>query len=256
MSRRTIATVVILGSILTGSCQATLVGSLLFSIDHDVEDVSEIRGVATRTSSGDVNTRGLVAGSMSFLGDNADESKADFLSWSDSCAYLNVTRYANSVDGGGVVAWDYDLSRVKTEGIWSLNVNFRKNAMGNMGGLGTSPTDCDVTFWISYNGDGLTLDATDLSAAKRGANGLVISNSHEYIQIATIEAGKASGSFSVDLTSQIDKAKLNGGRIRLVMTSENFAGDIVLNGATGIVTGPATFGSLLSRRYEGALCLR
>ena len=227
-------------AMLAANSHATLIGSLHINANQDTNGVDRLSVFTTRTSNGNEDTRGTVKGNIGLLagagvgsGAGPVYAGANLLSYSGVSQFNDLNRYAGSAPGGGLITWDYDLSGVASEGAFKLMLDFTNRSTAN-----------DTHFYISYNnGSSLTLDTTDVSTnAVHGATA-VVSDAGKYTQIATLTG--AAGTMSIDLTSIITTAQVNGGLVRLAYVDNNYLGDVRFQNESGIVTTipePATLG--------------
>ncbi len=233
-------------TLLTASVQADLIVSL-HAEDNPRTSTGEAQshsGIATRTVGGVVETRGSIAGTVSVMaGHEAGTSSyngTDIRTFSGVSQYNNFNRFGGVIgdDGAaaGLIVWDYDLS-------------------GYLGGLtvgtGAGETqfslDLDYTsrgpqtgnWYVSYTGDGLTRDTTDITTQSVGgtasglANIALATDTSLYKSILSLSDG--SGLASVDLTSELASIAAGDGLLRVAYLDSNFRGDILLQGVSGLV---------------------
>lgn len=225
--------------IASSSYGATLIGSL-HAQTVETLDQQSFSGVPTRTSTGDADTIGTVAGSISIMSGQeigtSSYNGIDLRPFTGVTQYSELNRFASST-AGGLILWDFNLSTALSgisvgsaagESSFSLDVEFQGRA-----------TAQDGLWFISYNGGGLTLDNTDITthtisgATSGNENFDLVSDTALYSPILSLTT--ATGDESVDLTSQISDIASGDGLIRIAYLERNFRGDILLLGESGIV---------------------
>lgn len=222
---------------------ATLVGSFHAptTVDHTaVQSFSS----TTRTSDGNANTQGSVAGTITAIGGHqvGDSSYAglNLSTFSGNSSFVDLDRFSND-DKGGLITWDFDLSTYlsgKTIGtaagnsMFSLDVDFSGRRSGGVR---------EGLWYISYTGGGLTLDTTDITthagvgSASGTANAALVTNTSAYVQVLALGADTVSGTESVDLTSHLALIAAGDGQIRIAYREREFRGDINFLNSTGLV---------------------
>ncbi|QDT67501.1 hypothetical protein MalM25_04000 [Planctomycetes bacterium MalM25] len=223
----------------------TLVGSLMLQGNPSPQnDQQSHTGLPTRTTGGSVETRGDVAGSVSMMSGHevgaSSYNGIDISSFSVNTQYKELNRFASDV-AGGLIAFDFDLSGYlagKTVGnsagdsSFSLDVDFTsRRTSGGKDGL----------WYLSYNGGGLTLDSSDITAhtvsgATSGAeNYALVTDATQYKPVLSLAADAGSGMESVDITGDIATIAAGDGLIRIAYLEREFRGDIVVQGVSGLV---------------------
>ncbi|MGC6427786.1 MAG: PEP-CTERM sorting domain-containing protein [Akkermansiaceae bacterium] len=223
---------------------AILVGSFHAPTNVDPVDQQSVSTV-TRTTGGNADTNGAVAGTINIMagqevGNPADYPGIDVRTFSAVTQYNDLKRFGG--DGsGGLITWDYDFSTYfsgKTIGnsngdsqiSLELGYSNRRTSSGNNG-----------IWYISYNGGGLTLDTTDVtthtvSSSTSGAeNGTLVADANLYKEVLTLTANTGSGAHSVDLTADFANLVAGDGLVRIAYLETEFQGDIRVNDMSGIV---------------------
>jgi len=233
----------IFSGFLITSSNGALVASLLPE-SASLLDQQSITGLATRTTSGNLDTRGSVQGTISIMSGQevgvSSYNGIDAAGFSGVANYQELNRFASDT-AGGLIVWDFDLSSELAgtsigagvgQSSFSLNVEFS----------GRRTTDGrDGLWYVSYNGGGLTLDTTDItghtvSGTTSGSeNFTLVTNAGLYQNVALHAGNTAAGSFSVPLTSDIAAIASGDGLIRLAYLEREFRGDISINNESGIV---------------------
>lgn len=253
----------LLTALFVSSANATLVGSLHMRDNQaNTTDQQSYSGLATRTTDGMTVTRGAVAGTISIMGGhelgNSSYTGVDISSYSSVCNFNDLHRYGanESNKRGGLVVWDFDLSTYlsgKTVGVaegnsmFSLDVAWKKNT--NSAGDPNTTGD----FYISYNGDGLSLDAGDITThtisgdTSGKENYSLVTTATAYAPVTTL--AMTEGTASIDLTSKFSTIAAGDGKIRIAFIQENFYDSLQVQNASGIVETiaipePATLGMI------------
>ncbi|WOO43408.1 PEP-CTERM sorting domain-containing protein [Rubellicoccus peritrichatus] len=213
----------------------TLAGSFLMQTGSGTGLDSTIE--TSRTTGGNVDTRGAVAGDVGLLAGTVMGSGGytglNFANFSFTSNYTNMNRFGGA--GGAFITWDFDFSTYlagKTigtgagESSFAVDVNYagrREGAGGN-----------DGVFYISFNnGSGLTLDTTLVTDMTPGDGATAVMNASNYTSIGTIPGGTGSGSASYDITSFL--ADSTDGRVRVAYFDDSFSAAISVQNASGIV---------------------
>ncbi|QHI70120.1 chondroitinase family polysaccharide lyase [Tichowtungia aerotolerans] len=218
----------------------TLVGSFhLQSLFTETACESAV-GLPTRLTSGDINTRGTVSGSASYLVGHAlgadGYAGAQIKSLADAAEYNNMVRYGEA-NKGGVVFYDFDLSGWAT----GKDIGYSTNQVGLAIRLNYANRRTAASFplpvYVSYSdGSSLTLDTTVTTTETAGsatAYGLV-SNTAHFIKIGEIPAGPpAAGTKTFDITEHLLASTNQVLRIALFVTE--YYGDLRLESDSGLV---------------------
>jgi hypothetical protein len=243
-------------SIVSAMTAATAQGALVASIhvDNNITDAVnvDVAGpLAVRDTSGDPNTIGTLAGSVTFLAASPGESISDISGFSATSQFRDLNHFGDNANGGSVVTWDFDFAG-QSSPVWQFNVDLTAE--------GGKPATHNLGFYISYNdGGSLSLDTTDIKAATPGAGALVVSNSAEYVSLLALDPTATSIATSVDITFVVNTAIANGGGIRIALVDNTFQNTIAFQNDSGIVAVPepatyallfgfATLGIVLHRR--------
>ena len=237
------AAVVISSTFLAGSVQGALVASLLPE-SLSLTDQQSISGVATRTTTGNLDTRGEVAGTISLMSGHevgtSSYNGIDASGFSSSVNYQELNRFL-SATAGGLIVWDFDLSGALSgttigaglgESSFALNVEYsgRRTSSGS-----------DGLWFVSYNGGGLSLDTSDITSHTVGGttsgseNFNLVSNAALYQNVLALPANAGAGSFSVPLTAEIAAIAAGDGLVRIAYLEREFRGDIIIENESGIV---------------------
>jgi hypothetical protein len=230
-------------ALMAASAQAALVGSLQAPTNVD-PPLSQSITTITRTSDGNLDTRGAVEGTLNIMAGHEvgldTYNGIDLNTFSFVTQYNELNRFGSDVRGG-LLTWDFDRGSYlsgKTvgngvgESQFSLNIDytFRRTADGK-----------DGLFYISYNGGGLSLDTSDItthtvSGNQSGVENFnLVSNTSLYQQVLSLPADAGSGVLSVDLTSDLATIAAADGLIRIAYLEREFRGDIRLQNESGLV---------------------
>lgn len=239
----------------TGLVHAELAGSLLLPVG--VETTAVYLASTTRTTNGDAITRGTVEGMMHLLTSHhpTNQSETAWLggrtkSASGSCRFIEWNRYAHAIDYNGVVVWDYDFSGINVPA-WSLKlvVDRYSSRFGIPEHL----------FYISYNGDEMTLDETDISSIDPGGLTASLDDTTKFRKIAALPYGVYGtiDTYEYDVTDMLHTAITNGGKVRLVYRDQSykdrprFREDSGFH-ATNIAFGASVNGYYVLDHFDGA----
>ncbi|MEN1679619.1 MAG: PEP-CTERM sorting domain-containing protein [Planctomycetota bacterium] len=222
-----------------------LVGSFLLELNQTLGiDQQSFSDLATRTGNGNVETRGQVEGSVDVMaGQEVGTSSytgAGIRNFSFVTQYNDLNRFGSEVNGG-LVTFDFDFSSFLAgknigaslgQSAYSIELDYtgRRSSGGSTG-----------QWFISYNGGGLTLDTTDITSHTVGGNasgvenGELVRNTSLYKPVLTLPAAVASGTASVDITSDIATIAAGDGAIRVAYFNGEFRGDTLIQNVSGIV---------------------
>jgi hypothetical protein len=235
MNKKLLSIIAVL-TITSAIASAELVGSLHLPTGMDTGKVLQsTNGIPTRTSPGDANTRGTVAGTFSgqagVLIGAGDYTGFGLKTYSGSTEIQQTDRYAGGVGGGYV--WDFDLSGTVTNA-WELNVDFER-----AGG-----TVRDAEWYISFTGLGRTLDTTDVTTLAPGSGiEALITDISKYVYLGNLGDGVVSGTNTWDLTEIIEAAQAEGaGLVRIVLKENSFKRNIKFLNDSGLIAASSTSG--------------
>lgn len=202
-------------------------GSLLIPTDSFTPD-TQTNGIIsismpTRTANGEGDSRGTVEGTVSLLVSHDTNVWASVIptikTFSGNTSFQNSNRYAWSTVNG-VLVWDFDFSGI-TSNAWALVLNTeRSNTPNNLDAYS------DDVVYISYNGDGLTLDETVITNLAVGAGGPLVDDLTKYRKIAYTPVNVFATNQVFDVSEIMSTAITNGGKVRLVYRSTAFSDDV------------------------------
>lgn len=238
-------------AMLAAGSYAELVGSLLTATGGNIyNDQQSIGPLVTRTSDGNLNTRGVVEGAINLIAGDVLGAGGyvgmDLSSWSGNTQYKNTVRYGSH---NGLTAYDFDFSTYLTTHAAGATIGDYTYSL-DLDYYARRGDGIDATYYLSYNkiGGGLTLDATDVKTLVPNggtAQAALVADTSKYTSIAILTGGVVSNTVSFDVTSLI--ADSSDGQFRLVLANPEFNGNISYQNSTGIsavevIPEPATLG--------------
>lgn len=216
---------------LAASAQTTLAGSFLLEGGTGTDLPSFVE--PARTASGNLDTRGAVAGDVGGLAGNpiiVGYNGIDYSNFSFITVFRDMNRFGGAL--GGLLTWDFDFSTFlsgKTIGTGAGESSFAVD-------LDYSDRRADAlqgVFYISTNGSGLTLDETLMTSLNPGDGVTVVGDAAEYAQIGTLPANVQAGTANFDITSFL--ANSSDGKVRIAYLDNSFRGSIGFQNMSGIV---------------------
>lgn len=227
------------GLLTASSASAELVGSFLINgstLPADVDNEQFIDGFNTRTSDGNVNTRGVVAGDIGILGGTVIGTSGydgvSLSSFSVNAQYKDLTRFGGG--DSGLVTFDYDLSgflsgvtagNAAGESQFSIYADYLNRR---------AETGLTGDFYLSYNDveSGLALDTDGVADIAPGDVDAQVAVTTEYTIAGSLIDGTNNGTISFDITSHI--AASDDGLIRVAYIDNGFRGGITFQNNSGI----------------------
>ncbi len=237
------------GALLTTASTPTAAG-LIASLQPensitDAFDQQSIGAVPTRVLSGDPQTLAAVGGTLSIMGGQEVGTGGgtvypgfDLRSFAQNTLIADLNRFGSPTQGG-LVVWDYDLSGYLA-GV----------SVGSGAGQSSFTLDLDYSdrrseavaaeWYISYNGGGLALDTTDITAfavsgsASGASNAALVTDAAKFNPLVSL-SGSTAGTESIDITADLATIAAGDGLVRIAYLEGGFLGDIRLRNASGIV---------------------
>lgn len=190
-------------------------------------------GIPTRTSTGNGNTLGTVAGMFSAQAGTligvGSYTGFGLKTFGGTTEIQQTDRYGGGVGGGFV--WDFDLSGT-TANAWELNVDFER----------TGGAVRDAEWYISFTGLGRTLDTTDVTTLVPG-DGIeaLITDATKYVYLGNLGDGVLSGINTWDLTEIIEAVQAEGaGLVRVVLKENSYKRNIKFLNDSGLIAADST----------------